>query len=633
VKKTQRILYRWAGWFFFVNTMIGALVVFNYANVMPDFSQITGATSSLIWFGRAYFGLAFLTQCALLMFAGCLISVLAVALYPRRWLVFPLAILLATIVLFGLAGDSITYNLYRFHYASVGWAVYKAGALSEIIVLGMPEKLLMLGVTLGAMLVELVAGLIVWQVIIRKQGKRLGYIFSGAIVGCVVVSYAMMTVATHSSSFLLSLNARNAVLRAARVAPYYSELYQLLIPGNYAVRKVKLPVGEKTFQTKGINKPLHYPLHTLQCTPSKQPLNIVIIALDTWRYDAMSQKITPHIFQFKKENIQFSHHLSGGNCTRPGVFSLFYGLPATYWDAFLAQQHSPVFIDQLQRRNYQLGLFASAPLNFPAFNNTVFAGVRPLPPRTHGGSSVARDKQITKNFHAFLKARDLHRPFFTFLFYDAIHNYCESVTPESKPFQPAVTQCDRFGLTVDSLREPYWNRYLNAAHFVDDQVGRVLADLKRQNLLENTVVIITADHGEQLNDQKMGYWVHASAYTKYQLHIPMIIHWPGMRAREVDYLTTHDDIVPTLMKKVLGCSNPIQDYSIGQSLFKSGHRPFLVAGSYGDYAIVMPEKVMRIYPNGDYSFNQLNGHLVKNKQGLMHTNLQEVYKMLNEYYK
>lgn len=231
-----------------------------------------------------------------------------------------------------------------------------------------------------------------------------------------------------------------------------------------------------------------------------------------------------------------------------------------------------------------------------------------------------------------MEKRDKNKLFFSFLFYDAVHNYCEQTIPDYQPFQPTVKQCDRFLLTPNSDPIPYVNRYHNAVYFVDNEVQKVLNSLKDHNLLKNTVVIITADHGEQFNDEHMGYWVHASAYTPYQLHIPFLMYWPGKKPQIYSYFTTHYDIVPTLMMKVLGCQNPPSDYTIGHSLFFKRNRPFLIAGSYGDYAIVTKKQVMRIYPDGDYVINFLNGH-PKYDASLNKNALQQTLEDLEKYFR
>ncbi len=50
---------------------------------------------------------------------------------------------------------------------------------------------------------------------------------------------------------------------------------------------------------------------------------------------------------------------------------------------------------------------------------------------------------------------------------------------------------------ADQLR----NRYSNSAHWVDVQLGRIYQYLREQNLLDNTVVIVTGDHGEEFMEK------------------------------------------------------------------------------------------------------------------------------------
>ncbi len=56
----------------------------------------------------------------------------------------------------------------------------------------------------------------------------------------------------------------------------------------------------------------------------QQRLNIVVIGIDTWRYDAMTPAISPNIYQFAKKALQFRNQWSGGNCTEPGLFSFIF---------------------------------------------------------------------------------------------------------------------------------------------------------------------------------------------------------------------------------------------------------------------------------------------------------------------
>jgi hypothetical protein len=52
---------------------------------------------------------------------------------------------------------------------------------------------------------------------------------------------------------------------------------------------------------------------------------------------------------------------------------------------------------------------------------------------------------------------------------------------------------------------PFFNLYKNSAYYVDSLVGRIIDDLKRNGRLNNTMVIITGDHGQEFNDNKKNY--------------------------------------------------------------------------------------------------------------------------------
>ena len=69
---------------------------------------------------------------------------------------------------------------------------------------------------------------------------------------------------------------------------------------------------------------------------------------------------------------------SGSNNTRHGMFSLFYGLPGHYWRPILDSQTSPVLMNEFQQQQYQMGIFGSATLTSPEFDQTIFRGIKNL---------------------------------------------------------------------------------------------------------------------------------------------------------------------------------------------------------------------------------------------------------------
>ncbi|OGT69270.1 MAG: hypothetical protein A3J38_09095 [Gammaproteobacteria bacterium RIFCSPHIGHO2_12_FULL_45_9] len=595
---------RWIVLFYGLNMVCASFIMIAYRGNLPDFTHIQLISPHFVeWMGRALFVVGFLAQLTLLFgICAVLTGILALCHVPRRW-VEGISAILSVILLCSLAGDAITYRLYHFHYAAIGWDVAKVGAMSSVLVLGWAEWLCLLLVMVAAIVAEGYVAWAAWRLTVSPSIWRLEWWFCIIFLSSVGMAYGAMGWAWYRSKGISP--GADLVFKAVRVVPYFGDVYAALVPGDYATRYIPAREGGVEMPVHAKRRVLHYPLRALKTKTPTHPLNIVMIVVDTWRYDTLTSNTTPEIMRFAKRAVQFQAHYSGGNCTQPGVFSLFYGLPATYWDSFLKAEQAPVLLKRLQDLHYRMGIFTSAPPTFPAFTKTVFSGLKGIALQTPGDSSVARDQAITQAFQAFLRQQSRAQPFFSFLFYDAVHNYCEAGAPFLGPFKPAVASCDRINLRATSERAPYWNRYRNAVHFTDHEVGQVLDALARGGYLENTIVMITADHGEQLNDYHDGYWVHASAYTPYQLRVPLLVYWPSQTPRVVQTITTHTDIPVTLLQHALGVANRSSDYSVGISLWarEKGNvsLPFWVVGSYGDYAVATPAAILRVYPAGDYT--------------------------------
>lgn len=117
---------------------------------------------------------------------------------------------------------------------------------------------------------------------------------------------------------------------------------------------------------------LNYPLAPINVEAKDKQPNVLFILIDAWRYSDSTPEIMPNVSKFTEKTVNFSQHMSGGNSTQAGIFSLFYSLPATYWDSFYASQKSPVFMDTLQSQGYRMGIFGSASLTSPPLSRTVF---------------------------------------------------------------------------------------------------------------------------------------------------------------------------------------------------------------------------------------------------------------------
>lgn len=343
---------------------------------------------------------------------------------------------------------------------------------------------------------------------------------------------------------------------------------------------------------------LHYPLSPVTATVTPK-LNVLYVLIDTWRADELNSTVSPNITAFAKspDTKRYLDHFSGGNSTQAGIFSLFYSLPATYWGAFDDSQQSPVLMDLFKNAGYQFGVYGSATLRSPAFDKTVFSGIRPIHSEAGEERRWKRDRNAVDQFESFLNDRDKQKPFFGFLFFDTVHAYDFPDDFEPK-FQPYWDRVDHIKLNNDFDPAPYRNRYRTAVRYADSLVGKLLANLKQQGLLDNTVIIISADHGEEFNDHHKNYWGHGSNYSDAQVKVPLVIHWPGQGQGEVDYRTSHFDLVPTLAQGVFGAKAPLADYSVGKLLSDSSPRPWLLVGSYYNYALKSPKELVVTYPTG-----------------------------------
>ncbi|GAB7226028.1 DUF3413 domain-containing protein [Vibrio owensii] len=347
---------------------------------------------------------------------------------------------------------------------------------------------------------------------------------------------------------------------------------------------------------------LNYPLAPVNVEPKAKQPNVLFILVDAWRYSDATPEIMPNVSKFSEKTVNFSQHMSGGNSTQAGIFSLFYSLPATYWDSFYASQKSPVFMDTLQNQGYRMGIFGSAPLTSPPLSRTVFKKVKDLTLKQTGETQIKRDQQITDEFIQFQK-QDSDKPYFSFLFYDSAHG-TSFPEPEFAKFKPYWERVDHILLNNDFDASLYHNRYKNSLYFIDSLIAKVLKNVD----LENTIVVITSDHGEEFNDHKMNYWGHTGNYSDTQVHVPLYVYLPDHQPEQINYRTTHYDIVPTLMNELFDVKGDTQSYSVGRDLFDNCvPRDWFIAGSYYNYALVGKETMLVVNPGGHSQ--QLNNQL------------------------
>lgn len=565
--RPRRSMLRWLGWFGAANAGLFSLVALRYL-LIYDFPNDA--------LGNAYVALAFIGQFAALACVPMFIVLVPLALLvPSRKLIIPLGVLFMSVGLSLLFLDTNVFAEHRFH---LSWLTAQLFETSTWIFTAI---LFLIFVLFESML----AG-IIWRNFALAPGPRGGRWLAAALCGCWLggtaihvwgdaVGYTPVTQFTRFMPLYYPIHAKRDLARLGLVDPEQVR-QQRMLRGS-----LDAAAGQ-----------LRYPLEPLACSAERSELpNIVVILLDALRPDAIHPELTPNLAQFAARGIDFREQYSGGNSSRMGVFSMFYGLPSTYWQSFYDLQRSPVLMDTIRANDYEVGLFSAVGFGSPTLiDRTVFAGFPDLHDERDDLPVVERNTLIADQALAWLDERTDEAPFFAFVYFDPPMAEMAAEGPE------ALALDERFA-TGDKQRR-LWRQYRLAMQMVDAEAGRVLDALQARNLMDDTIVLIASDHGYEFDDNGIGHFGHASNFSAAQLHSTLLMHWPGREPQAVTYRTSHHDLPVTLLQDAFGCSNPPRDYAVGRNLFSGESWDWTMAGSYTDHAIVEPDQVIVSHPGG-----------------------------------
>lgn len=569
--------FSFLSWLILVNGLLIGIIGLRYFHWMP------WPESTLGW---SYFFTTLPSHYWLISLIGILPLFFVAILPVPRLLVLVSSIalsLFSTLLLI----DTFVFDQYRFHISYFVIDLMLSDTDGQVITFSWDMWALLLAGLLICFFVAILFCLAIIRFLVGRKSRYLHLVF----LTLLLASHFLHALSDANSIHDVTSQARFYPLMHATTAQRFMLKYDL-------VDKEKLKNSRVNLTTN--TGDLIYPKSMLQCEKLEQPKNILVVVIDSWRADAISKEITPSIFNLAKKNaITFNKHFSGSNSTRGGIFSLFYGVPPTYWHSFLNNGIPSPLITELQNQRYDMGVFASAQLRKPEFDRTVFASINNLRTESQGGSSSERDINLTDDWLAWLaeqQTNNVAEPFFGFLFYDAPHGYDY---PANYPevFQPVWEKVNYFQLNSDFEPTPFVNRYLNSVHFVDSQIERVIKDLKLKGLLDNTLVVITGDHGQEFNDLNMNYWGHNSNFSTWQLGVPFILYDSNFSKESVGATTTHYDVLPTLFENYLGCTNSLSDYSVGRDILnfdKESEKPWFIAASYSDYAFISDNRIVTV---------------------------------------
>lgn len=468
----------------------------------------------------------------------------------------PLAIILFAAMQLIVITNLQIYSLYHFHINGMVMNLLFSGALLENIAFSWQMWASVIGIFLSTILIQFVFLYLIEKHLVEKRSWLTSISGKIWISGFLILEILFVLLNGFADGFKWeSITSQNRYIPWLPPITMRSQLKKMGFNINNS-KDVNLSVKSSS---------IRYPLQPLNCSAEK-PFNIVFLVVDSLRFDMVTPEIMPFTASLKSQGLNFDNHFSGGSSTRYGMFSLFYGLNGAYWHPMLTQERGSVLFDITLEKQYQHFIYGSTKLTFPEFDRTIFSRLRTELHKGPHKTSAENDVEITNQLIHKIDTADSSKPFFGFLFYDAPHAYS---LPADYPkiFEPRLDNVNYLALDEDYDPLPFLNLYKSTAHHVDKQIQRVMEDLQKQNLMDNTLIVITSDHGQEFNETGKNFWGHNSNFSIWQTKVPLIMLWPGKTATTYTHLSSHEDVLPCIMQELMGCTNPIESYSTGQSLF------------------------------------------------------------------
>ena len=311
---------------------------------------------------------------------------------------------------------------------------------------------------------------------------------------------------------------------------------------------------------------------------AKGPANVVLVVVDTLRADALGcygapANPTPALDALAREGVLFEKAASSAPWTLPSFGSLFtsafpgmHGAVGTFETRFHTLHRNLVTAAQAFRRQ---GYATGAVVN-NIFLKQEFGFRKGFETYDFFPAEIRRIRPAEKVTDRALRWLDDHgdgaRPFFLFVHYYDPHfaylppepfrsRFGGEVTDKIKAIEDPVDVRDGKVVLDSEERDDLQRLYTGEVAYTDREIGRLIDHLRAAGLLDRTLVVVTADHGEE-------FWEHAGfehGHTLYEelLHVPLILRFPNgtFSGRRVDAPVRLMDLVPTLLDR-LGLDAP-----------------------------------------------------------------------------
>lgn len=562
----------WAHWFTFFNIVAICLISLRYIAYSGLADTGLGVTYQFISLIGHFSFLAAVVFILLLFPLAFIIS---------NNLVYRLiSLLVATTAITFLIIDTQIFRLYQFHLNPLIWQFLQKPEQVEAIY-SINLHYISIPITFS---LELIFSYILWRNIRTMQSKQIGkpialFLFTSFVISHLVFIWADATQyrpITHEKS-LYPLSYPMTARTFLRKQGWLNE-------DVFAINKLG-STGTNQQQLKYPLTPLTY---ATQPTESAND-NILIINIESLRSDMLTAKNMPYLHSLGKEGINFKNHFSGANNSQQGVFSLFYSLPNSYWSAVTENHIAPVFMDKIQEQNRDIGLFSSIGFTHPEFLQSSFSQLKNTD--SLHLSNTENNSQIIQQWQKWLVKRDIHKPWFSYIYLEQKNDHLFNL-----PAQTSIPeQVEKLAL------------YQSQVMKLDTQIKALIEELKQHAQYQNTIIIVTGTHGQSFKNQNNDLLISGSS-------VPLVVLWPNKVHRTIYSMTSHMDIVPTLMQDVFGVENASEDYSNGKYLFTKSDRQYVLSGNSNNFIIYENRKITKFSGNGDIDSIDWEGNNIKESE-------------------
>ncbi|HDM8145261.1 TPA: DUF3413 domain-containing protein [Vibrio harveyi] len=553
-------LVGWGHWFAFFNIVASMLIGTRYIVQSPWPETLMG---------QFYLAVSWVGHFGFLVFALYLLVLFPLTfVLPSRKLFRLVAVIFATVGQTVLLIDTQAYQSINLHLNPVVWELLfsedKSALSSDLQHLFVVMPLIFL--------VQLALSEWVWRKQRKLSHKHVGRPLAAVFFLSFIASHLVYIWADAYFYNPITSQRSNFPLSYPMTAKSFMEKHGLLDREEYLKRLA---------ENQGNIDLVSYPLEKLEFNRRVNKLNVLMISVNNLRADALNQDEMPNLYQFAQDNQNFVNHYSSSNDTY-GAFGLFYGLPSSYASSIKAQGSAPVMLDVLKDQGYSFGLFSGNGFEEDLYSEVIFRGLNLA--NSLDGSQAHTDPQSISAWNTWL-TEQAQQPWFSFIEVTTVDNF-ESETMAANESLPAS--------------ERFKQAYEQAVKSADKTVAKIIADLEEKQLLANTIVVITSNHGSEFNETNTNSWGANSNYSKYQLQVPMVIHWPGMLPAEFTHSTSHLDLSVTLLQDMLGVSSNPYDYSSGRNLFDESRRRWILAGDTREIALITGSQTTVIDKFGNY---------------------------------